>query len=76
MYKTTKTAATVSTYSTILVCTLVNGTAKYMADADSFDRCTYEAMNSPWNRGAAEKLAEEGMRLLLSQPHIPAGTAC
>jgi len=42
----------------LLVCTLVNGAAKYMADAHSYDRCTYEAMNSPWGRGAAELLAQ------------------
>ncbi|MFD9323834.1 hypothetical protein ACFWDQ_40440 [Streptomyces sp. NPDC060053] len=34
--------------------TMVNGAAKYMADAGSYDRITYEAMNSRYARGAAE----------------------
>lgn len=49
-----------------LVCTMVNGASKYMADEAAFDQCRYEAMNSPWDRGAAEKLAREGGKLLRS----------
>lgn len=47
-----------------LVCTMVNGASKYMADEASYDRFCYEAMNSPWNRGAAELLTEESVRML------------
>ncbi|MET7680413.1 hypothetical protein [Streptomyces sp. NPDC005423] len=39
------------------VVTMVNGAAKYMADAGSYDRMTYEAMNSRYARGAAETVA-------------------
>lgn len=53
-----------SEFDTTLICTMVNGSSKYMADKDSFDRFTYEAMNSPWDRGAAEILAKEGIKLL------------
>jgi|GEM_PF-652107 len=41
----------------VLICTMVNGAAKYMADEASYDRFCYEAMNSPWAKGCAEKLA-------------------
>lgn len=53
-----------SAFPFTLVCTLVNGASKYMADADSYDRCTYEAQNSPFARGAAELLAGEAVKLL------------
>jgi len=35
-----------------------------MADADSYDRITYEAMNSPFGKGAAERLTEAARSLL------------
>ena len=41
-----------------LVATLVNGSAKYMAARSVYDRCMYEAINSPFMPGAAETLAE------------------
>lgn len=47
-----------------LVCTMVNGAAKYMADRASYDRFTYEAMNSPFGRGAAEILTSQVITLL------------
>jgi hypothetical protein len=53
-----------SPYPGTLVLTMVNGGAKYMADADSYDKITYGAMNSPFAKGAAEKLADEAARLL------------
>lgn len=53
-----------SPFERTLVCTMVNGASKYMADEASYDRFCYEAMNSPWNRGAAELLAKESVRLL------------
>ena len=36
--------------------TLVNGAQKYLPGADSYDRITYEAMNSGFARGAEERL--------------------
>lgn len=58
-------------YPTARVTTLFNGGAKYMADAASYDRITYEAMNSPFGRGAAEKLAAAARGLLNgNQPQI------
>lgn len=53
-----------SCFGRTLVCTMVNGGAKYMADAASYERCSYEAMNSPWNKGAAELLCAGSIRLL------------
>jgi hypothetical protein len=37
---------------------MVNGGQKYMADRESYDRMTYEAMNSIFGRGAAEQLRD------------------
>lgn len=48
----------------VRVVTLWNGGAKYMADADSYDRITYESQNSPFGRGAAELLAQAAGELL------------
>lgn len=53
-----------SRFDRTLVCTMVNGACKYMADAASYDTFRYEALNSPWNRGAAESLADAGAKLL------------
>ena len=49
-----------------LVCTMVNGAQKYMADRESYDRFTYEAMNSPFGKGAAEILTRQALGLLES----------
>lgn len=46
------------------VATMVNGGAKYMADTDGYDRCTYEAMNSRYARGTAEAVAARLAALL------------
>ncbi|NLV98178.1 MAG: hypothetical protein GX034_00065 [Clostridiaceae bacterium] len=51
-------------FEVTLVLTMVNGGAKYMADASSYERITYEAMNSPFALGAAEILSEESLKLL------------
>lgn len=48
----------------VRVVTLWNGGAKYMADADSCDRITYESQNSPFMKGAAEKLVACARELL------------
>ena len=55
---------TLSPYAYTLVCTMVNGSSKYMAEKDSYDRSTYEAMNSPFGKGAAEILLRETLGLL------------
>lgn len=47
-----------------LVSTLINGGAKYMADQSAYDRCMYEAVNSPFAPGAAEMLVKEAAALL------------
>lgn len=46
-----------SPYPQIMVATMVDGAAKYMPDAQSYDRFTYEARNSPYAKGAAEVAA-------------------
>lgn len=56
--------STCSPFADTWVCTMVNGGAKYMADKKSYDRFTYEAMNSPFGKGAAEMLAEQALSLL------------
>lgn len=48
----------------VIIASMFDGGAKYMADADSYDRITYEAMNSPFGKGAAEKLAQAARGLL------------
>jgi hypothetical protein len=53
-----------SDFKMTLVCTMVNGASKYMADETSYDRCSYEAMNSPWGRGAAEIVRDRAIALL------------
>lgn len=53
-----------SPFQNTLVCTMVNGASKYMADRESYDRFTYEAMNSPFGKGAAERLVQESLTLL------------
>jgi len=47
-----------------LVTTLVNGGAKYMADRSCYERCMYEAINSPFAPGAAERLAQSAVTML------------
>lgn len=53
-----------SSFAKTLVTTMVNGGAKYMADSNSYDRFTYEAMNSPFAKGSAEILCEHAINLL------------
>jgi neutral ceramidase len=55
-----------SPFPETLVLTMVNGGAKYMPDRSAYDRITYEAMNSPFGRGAAELLTEKVIELLRS----------
>ncbi|MGN0801352.1 MAG: hypothetical protein ACI4MF_02020 [Candidatus Faecivicinus sp.] len=52
-----------SPFAHTLVATMVNGGAKYMADRSAYDRCMYEAVNSPFAPGAAEILEGEVKKL-------------
>jgi hypothetical protein len=45
-----------SGFAHTLVATMVNGAAKYLPDAGSYERITYEAMSSPYAKGSAEAL--------------------
>jgi len=47
-----------SPFAHTLVMALTDGGAKYMADAGAYDRITYEAMNSKYARGSAERFAD------------------
>lgn len=53
-----------SPYALTFVATMVNGGAKYMADKKSYERMTYEAMNSSFRKGSAELLRDEIICLL------------
>lgn len=53
-----------SPYAVTAVATMVDGGAKYMVDAEAYDRFTYGAMNSAFMQGSAEKLRDESIRLL------------
>lgn len=53
-----------SPYSYTMVFTMVNGAEKYMADELSYERNTYEAMNSMYGKGAAELLEEAVLSFL------------
>jgi neutral ceramidase len=55
-----------SPFRDTIVLTMVNGSAKYMADLSAYDRITYEAMNSPFARGSAELMCEKVVELLRS----------
>ncbi|MFT4004788.1 MAG: hypothetical protein QM683_03725 [Lacrimispora sp.] len=48
-----------------MVFTMVNGAEKYMPEKTAYDRITYEAMNSSFAQGSAEKLADRIKELLL-----------
>lgn len=58
-----------SDYDITLVCTLVNGALKYMADQESYDLFRYEALNSPFGRGAAEIVRDKSIELLKTEKH-------
>ena len=48
-----------------MVFTMVNGAEKYMPEQTAYDRITYEAMNSSFAQGSAERLADRITELLL-----------
>lgn len=62
--KTASQLRSASPFAHTAVATMVDGGAKYMVDAEAYDRITYGAMNSPFWKGSAEKLVEEGLLLL------------
>jgi hypothetical protein len=53
-----------SPFPKTIIMTMVNGSAKYMADAESYDRITYEAMNSMFAQGSAEKVEDKIISML------------
>jgi len=53
-----------SPYAHTLITTMVNGASKYMADEASYEKITYETMNSPFGKGSAEILTEKAIALL------------
>lgn len=55
-----------SPFPLTMVLTMVNGGAKYMPDQTSYDRITYEAMNSKYTKGSAEILSEQIVKTLES----------
>lgn len=62
-----KTAAQIrsdSPFTYTAVATMVDGSAKYMVDADAYDCFTYGAMNSAFVKGSAERLRDESLLLL------------
>ena len=52
-------------YEMVIPCSLVNGYNGYFPLKDSFDEGGYEGLNSRWARGTAEKMIEEGKKILL-----------
>jgi len=53
-----------SPFPNTIVATMVDGAAKYMPDAASYDRFNYEARNSPYKKGTAETAASAIVTLL------------
>ncbi|WP_099467598.1 alkaline ceramidase [Konateibacter massiliensis] len=53
-----------SPFSVTMVFTMVNGGAKYMADEKSYERITYEAMNSKFAKGSAEIVRDKILEML------------
>ncbi|MEN3754490.1 hypothetical protein ABC733_23045 [Mangrovibacter sp. SLW1] len=53
-----------SVFANTFVITMSDGAAKYLPDAENYDRFTYEARSSPFARGAAEMLAENIIKQL------------
>lgn len=53
-----------SDFKMTLICTMVNGASKYMADKKSYEHFCYEAMNSPFGCGAAEIVSAKCIEML------------
>ena len=60
-----------SPFPATCVVTMVNGAAKYTAIAGSYDRITYETMNSRYAKGAAETVAARLAGILRELRHEP-----
>lgn len=58
-----------SPFPNTIVMTMVNGAAKYLPDARSYDRITYEAMASRYARGSAELVTSQVLALLADLRH-------
>ncbi|WP_137664993.1 alkaline ceramidase [Enterococcus hulanensis] len=56
-----------SPYETTIVATMINGGQKYMADEESYQKCTYEAMNSMFASGSAEIVSEKVLAELIKR---------
>ena len=63
-YPTLRQLQAASPWPVTLAATMINGGAKYMADQSAYDRCMYEAVNSPFAPGAAEMLVKEAAVLM------------
>lgn len=53
-----------SKYPYTLLVTMVNGGMKYMPDKDAYSNCTWEAQNSMFMPGAAEKFIDKVMEMI------------
>lgn len=53
-----------SSFSVTMIATMINGGQKYMVDEKSYDNYTYEAMNSMFARGSAEKVSKAIIKTL------------
>ena len=62
-----------SPFAETLVLTMVNGGAKCMADVEAYERSTYEAMNSRFAAGSAERLADRAVAMLEGVRQCDAG---
>lgn len=56
-----------SPFALTMVATMINGGAKYMAEKESYDRMTYEAMNSAFAKGSGELLCDAVLKLLIEE---------
>ena len=63
-WKTDQTLKKKSPLPCTLTATLVNGGAKYMAERGAYEKCMYEAINSPFGPGAAERLVQSALTML------------
>ena len=53
-----------SPFETTLLLSMVNGGLKYMPDAGSYERCTWESQSAMLMPGAAERWVEETVSAL------------
>ncbi len=53
----------IGAFSSLLMAMMVDCSAEYMPDAQSYDRFTYEARSSPFAKGAASGIVEHIIRI-------------